>query len=157
MDVITVTSLGQNSSSFVSNFTNSIQLSENYEIGLLKIACPPIYNVSEENNKLYIVKNERELVFNIPQDFYPTTHNLAQAIYHVLQPNLIEDSIIDEKDTIDFSASLKYQGSSGSADHSKLILQLNDRKVNFVADENKPGTFSIFWNSELRTLLQELW
>lgn len=66
MDVITVTSLGQNSSSFVSNFTNSIQLSENYEIGLLKIACPPIYNVSEENNKLYIVKNERELVFNIP-------------------------------------------------------------------------------------------
>ena len=141
MNVITITSLGQNPSSFISNFTNSIQLSENYEIGLLKIACPPIYNVSEENNKLYIAKKgEGELqIFDIPRDFYPTTHNLAQAIYHVLQSNSVEDSIIDEKDTIDFSASLRYQGSGGSADHSKLILQLNDKKVNFVAGENKPG------------------
>ena len=140
MNVITVTSLDQNPSSFISNFTNSIQLSENYEIGLLKIACPPIYNVSEENNKLYIVKKgEGELLFDIPQDFYPTTHDLAQAIYHVLQSNSVEDLNIDEKDTIDFSSSLRYQGSGGSADHSKLILQLNDKKVNFVAGENKPG------------------
>ena len=142
MNVITITSLGQNPSSFISNFTNSIQLSENYEIGLLKIACPPIYNVSEENNKLYIVRKgevEGVLVFNIPIDFYPTTHDLAQAIYHVLQSNSVEDLIIDEKDIIDFSASLRYQGSGGSADHSKLILQLNDKKVNFVAGENKPG------------------
>ena len=140
MNVITITSLDQNPSSFISNFTNSIQLSENYEIGLLKIACPPIYNVSEENNRLYIVKKgEGELVFDIPRDFYPTTHDLAQAIYHVLQSNSVEDLNIDEKDTIDFSSSLRYQGSGGSADHSKLILQLNDKKVNFVADENKPG------------------
>ena len=139
MNVITITSLDQNPSSFISNFTNSIQLSENYEIGLLKIACPPIYNVSEENNKLYIVKKGvGELVFDIPRDFYPTTHDLAQAIYHVLQSNSVQDLVADEKDTIDLSASLRYQGSGGSADHSKLILQLNDKKVNFVAGENKP-------------------
>ena len=143
MNVITVTSLGQNPASFISNFSNSIQLSEGYEIGLLKIACPPIFNVSNNNNKLYVVKKEdnSELLFEIPQNFYPTTHDLAQSIYQVLASHSVEQgSDGDENaDEINFKANLRYHGSSGSADHSKLTLQLIDKKLNFRARSDDPG------------------
>ena len=56
MEVITVTSKGQDPSRFISNFTNSIRFSEDYEVGLLKIAYPPVINVSDKNNKIYISK-----------------------------------------------------------------------------------------------------
>ena len=141
MDVITVTSLGQNPASFVSNFSNSIQLSEGYEIGLLKIACPPIFNVSNDNNKLYIVKKDdanSKLVFEIPQNFYPTTHDLAQSIYQVLAFNSFEENH-NEDEATDLKVNLRYHGASGSADHSKLTMQLIDKKLNFTASDDKPG------------------
>ena len=140
MEVITVTSTGQNPSSFISNFTNSVHLSDGYEVGLIKMASPAICNVTQDNNKLYIVKkddSQMKKVLEIPHDFYPTSHDLAQAIQDVLTNNIV--STEDDSQVINFKSILKYHGSSGNADHSKVTLQLTDKKSVFSASKNDEG------------------
>ena len=141
MEVITVTSKGQNPSRFVSNFTNSINLSNDYEVGLLKIAHPPTTNVTDENNKIYIGKKGESLqaIYEIPTGFYTTSHEIAQAIYDMLTKvtnDYGEDD--DDDDDISTQAVLRYS-TIGTADHSKLTLQLEDKKSVFVSSDVTQG------------------
>ena len=132
MEVITVTSKGQDPSRFISNFTNSIRFSEDYEVGLLKIAYPPVINVSDKNNKIYISKKgvSSTTVLEIPTGFYETTHDVAQAIYEVLTE--FQDEEMNTSVIFRYSA-------SGNADHAKLTLQFEDKKTVFVVNEMTVG------------------
>ena len=132
MEVITVTSREQNPSRFISNFTNSIRFSEDYEVGLLKVAYPPVINVSDKNNKLYISQKGTHFtaILEIPTGFYETTHDVAQAIYEVLME--FNDEDMNTKVILRYSA-------SGNADHTKLSLQFEDKKTVFVANEITEG------------------
>ena len=72
MEVITITSEGQDPSKFISNFTNVIKLCGDYEVGLLKIAHPPIINISDSNNRIYIKDKtlDKTIDLVIPNGFY---------------------------------------------------------------------------------------
>ena len=139
MEVITVTSKGQNPSRFVSNFTNSINLSNDYEVGLLTIAHPPTTNVTDQNNKIYIaIKGESlQAIYEIPTGFYTTSHEIAQAIYDMLT-KVTNDYGEDDDDDISTQAVLRYS-TVGTADHSKLTLQLEDKKSGFVSSDVTQG------------------
>ena len=142
MEVITVTSKNQNPSRFVSNFINSINLSNNYEVGLLKIAHPPTANVTNENNKIYVAKKGSNLqaIYEIPKGFYATTHEIAQAIYDILKKVTDDygEEDDDDEDDINTRTVLRYS-TTGTADHSKLTLQLEDKKTVFVSSDITKG------------------
>ena len=161
MDVITITSGVQHPGKFASNFINSIRLSDSaYEVGLLKIACPPIANVTNDNNNLYIANNNSTMALKIPTGFYATAHDLAQSIFDTLIVHkntergiktiaaeigkiLAEEEFEDaneEIDLVDTSAVLRYS-TTGIADHSKLTLQLEDKlnKTCFIATDLLKG------------------
>ncbi|KAL5266316.1 hypothetical protein ACHWQZ_G003665 [Mnemiopsis leidyi] len=97
MEVITITSKDQDPARFVSNFTNSIHLTEDYEVGLLKIALPPVENVTQANNRLHITAkgSPSQLVLEIPTGFYATGHDLAQAMYQVLSKHYKEHGQVE--------------------------------------------------------------
>ena len=139
MEVITVTSRGQSPSNFVSSFTNSISLSNDYEVGLLKIAYPPVANVTDENNKFYIAKKDDsfQVIYEIPTGFYGTTHEIIQAIYNVLK-DVSDDDDDDDDDDINTQADLRYS-TTGIADHTKLTLQFDDKKTVFVSSDETVG------------------
>ena len=52
---ITVTSTNQNPVNFVSNFTDAVDLSSEYEVGLKAVFHAPINNVTGKN-KVFLVK-----------------------------------------------------------------------------------------------------
>lgn len=144
MEVITVTSLDQNASQFISNFSNSIKLSDNYQVGLLKIAHPPVMNVTERNNKIFITQREsNEIeVLDIPIGFYETTHDVARAMYTTLSYNNKDSNIEQDDDlrhgsvprTLATTANIRYGSRSTSAvDSSKTILELQDKKSLFLS------------------------
>ena len=81
--VITVTSQGQDASKFISNFSNSIKLSDNYQVGLLKITHPPTGNITVVNNKMFIL-NDSAAIVEIPTGYYETNHDVVQAMYESL-------------------------------------------------------------------------
>ena len=142
MEVITVTSLSQNASQFISNFSNSIKLSDNYQVGLLKIAHPPVINVTERNNKIFVTQREsNEIeVLEIPIGFYETTHDVARAMYTTLLHNNKDSNIEDTAShasiprTVVTIANIRYGSRSTSAvDSSKTILELQDKKSLFLS------------------------
>ena len=149
MEVITITSKGQDPSKFISNFTNSIQLSEDYEVGLLKIALPPVENVTKDNNRLHITAkgSPSRLVLEIPTGFYATGHDLAQAMYQVLSKHNKEYGKVEtiggseEGHVIDTACVLRYS-TTGNISNYKVTLQLEDKsnKSLFVASDITDGS-----------------
>ena len=147
MEVITVTSQGQDAAKFISNFSNSIRLSDNYEVGLLKIAHPPTMNITNMNNRMFIQNKESDgiAVLEIPAGFYETTHDVVQAMqkslsnYNVTKDDysgkhqpIAEDSARD----VITSATLRYGARNAtSADNSRVFLELVDKKSFFLIKE----------------------
>lgn len=139
MEVITVTSQGQDASQFISNFSNSIKLSDNYQVGLLKIAHPPVMNVTERNNKIFLTEKDSGAIdfFEIPVGFYETTHDVARAIHDTLSNNSKEDDILlrtgGVRSSVITTANIRYGARNATiADNSKLILELLDKRSFFL-------------------------
>lgn len=141
MEVITVTSKNQDPAKFVSNFTNSIRLSKEYEVALLKIAFPPVINVTEDNNKLHIQGKDagrvNKLVIEVPTGFYSAGHDLAQAMFQALSKY--------EKDNpteiVETTCVLRYS-TTGIINNYKATLQLepkNGSTSRFIANESTEG------------------
>ena len=140
MEVITITSKNQDPSKFVSNFTNSIRLSEDYEVALLKIAVPPVLNVTQNNNKLYIESKapQSQLVLEVPTGFYASGHDLAQAMFQVLTKHKKEFG--SEDNVIDTTCVLRYS-TTGNISNYRATLQLEPKSNTnrFVASESTKG------------------
>ena len=149
MEVITVTSKNQDPANFVSNFTNSIQLSGDCEVALLKIALPPVANVTKDNNKLYLVSISKvlpsQLTLEIPTGFYATGHDLAQAMHKVLteyKPKHEEVERGIDSEEIKTESILRYS-TTASISNYKVTLQLEDKhrynKTRFSANDDTEG------------------
>ena len=145
MEVITVTSQGQDASQFISNFSNSIKLSDNYQVGLLKIAHPPVMNVTERNNKIFLTEKDSGAIdiFEIPVGFYETTHDVARAIHNVLSNNSKDDILPRTEGTqtsVITTANIRYGARNATiADSSKLILELLDKRTFFLTKSEYNG------------------
>ena len=144
MEVITVTSQQQNASKFISNFSNLINLSNEYEVGLLKIAHPPIMNVTEANNNLFVknMENDEMVTLHIPSAFYENTHEALYALYETLS-NFKADksdamqpfSLQLPTANVDTKALIRSgPRNSTTIDNSKTILELINKKSVFVFD-----------------------
>ena len=147
MEVITVTSQGQDAAKFISNFSNSIRLSDNYEVGLLKIAHPPTMNITNINNKMFIHNKEKDAIaiLEIPAGFYETTHDVVQAMEKSLSNyNVTRDdysgahqpiAVETPRDVIT-SATIRYgTRNATTADNSRVVLELTDKKSFFLTKE----------------------
>ena len=152
MDVITVTSGQQNPADFISNFSNSIQLSENYEIALLKMAHPPLTNITDENNKLYLInsKSDETEVLTISTGYYKSTHDIAVEIFHQISKEAANEAgpfglghLVDEFDT---HVTIKYKN-VGSTD--EISITFSDKNIKFSADHSNSDNILFFLNIKL--------
>ena len=82
---ITVTSSNQDPCNFVSNFTDTINLNDGYEVAVTRIYHAPIYNVTERNNKFTVIKGTTVVDHYIPIGYYAGTCDIVEAIYTVLE------------------------------------------------------------------------
>ena len=81
---IVVTSDNQNPANFVSNFVDSINVNDGYEIAVKSIFSPPLFNFTEDNNEFTIVTviNGKEYYYSyaIKPGFYENTCQLLQKM-----------------------------------------------------------------------------
>ena len=82
---ITVTSGNQDPCNFMSNFTDTINLNDGYEVAVTRIYHAPIYNVTKRNNKFTLIKGDTIVDHYIPVGYYPGNCDIVGAIYTVLE------------------------------------------------------------------------
>ena len=82
---ITVTSSTQDPCNFVSNFTDTINLNDGYEVAVTRIYHAPIHNVTSRNNKFTLIKGETVVDHYIPIGYYAGSCDVMAAIYTVLE------------------------------------------------------------------------
>jgi len=82
---ITVTSTEQNPCDFVSNFAESINISDGYEVAVTKIFHGPLYNVTSVNNKFTLQKDGVRVDYRIPPGFYKGSCDILAAMYWELE------------------------------------------------------------------------
>lgn len=144
MEFITVTSTNQDPGDFASNFTNAIQLSENYEVALLKIAHPPVQNINSQNNKLY-VKNKTSNAFmrvTIPPGFYKTSHDILIELHQQLMKTS-KEMVSENVNTL---VTLKY---NRAGDNSEMTLKFVADEVCFAIDSYTNNNILHFLNFKL--------
>ena len=126
---ITVTSKDQNPCDFVSNFIESININDGYEVALMGIFHGPLYNIDEKRNKFTLIKGTQEEDYRIPPGYYESTPHLMLAIYKVLKESLKDDTPLIKK-----SPTIKHK--SGSC---FLSLSDQDKDVKFLINRDKAG------------------
>ena len=126
---ITITSSNQNPCEFVSNFTDVINLSDGYEVAVVKLFHAPLYNITEDNNTFTMESVDgTHFVYSIPPGFYPSTCDILGAIYRVLAFVYLSDDV----NPMTRMPLYRYK-TTGEA--SSLQLQ-DGTNVLFVIDEN---------------------
>ena len=88
---ITVTSTNQNPANFVSNFTDAVDFSSEYEVGLKSVFHAPINNVTDKNNTFSIKKGHIIEHYVITPGFYTDSCHLLEAIKNTLDSTVIND------------------------------------------------------------------
>ena len=97
---ITITSEDQNPCDFISNFVESVNIADGYEVAVKSIFHAPLYNITEVNNKfaLTTIRSGKDAIsiFEIPVGFYESTVDVMAAIHKVLS-----DAVEPAEDTGD--------------------------------------------------------
>ena len=84
----TVTSQ-KNASNFVSNFTNPINLSDNYEIGLKSVSHGSTYNVTSKTNRITLLRDDGNN--HIEHIFLDTgCYHTKSELFHEIQSKLLD-------------------------------------------------------------------
>ena len=143
MEVITVTSQAQNAAQFISNFSNLINVTDEYEVGLLKIAHPPVANITNDNREILLGTKDGLVISGraIPVGYYGTTHEIGQAICDSLQE---EERSSEDTFTplnwfeVPISLTQRYQSrqTQSSVENNKMIIELKEKDFYFVGGEN---------------------
>ena len=133
---ITVTSSDQNPCNFVSNFTNSININDGYEVAVKSIFHAPLFNITEHDNKFTLTRelpnrNPELCDFFIPIGFYESTCSILGAIYNVLMDAIKEEGY-EERVLIKKAPTFRYI----SSDVMQLQLDTNER-ISFMIDNNR--------------------
>lgn len=132
---ITVTSSNQHPCEFVSNFADTINLNDGYEVAVTRIFHAPAYNITESCNTFTLTRHD-QLVYSIPVGFYATSTDVLEAIYKELTKQAENQGILP---LITTPPNFTYK-SSGEASYLE-ILQKNtspDRGVMFKTGEDSP-------------------
>ena len=145
MEFITVTSGLQNAANFTSNFINSIQLSDNYEIALLKIAHAPLANITDKNNKLYFSKKISgditgefmDDIVTIPTGYYKSSHDVIHEMFNQLQ-------VRAEDPKFKFRPAIKYDSKLGVSSTEVMSLSFVDKDVFFYANHEQSDNILFF-------------
>ena len=91
---IVVTSDNQNPANFVSNFVDSINVNDGYEIAVKSIFHPPPYNFTEDNNKFTLATvingNESYYFYAIKPGFYESTCQLLQKMQQSIKSSVMK-------------------------------------------------------------------
>ena len=115
---ITITSEDQNPCDFISNFVESVNVDAGYEVAVKSIFHPPVYNITEDNNKFAITSQPRssggerdDIVLEIPTGFYESTCDVMAAIHSVFvregMGDLVNLKFSDGTMTITFAGNSK--------------------------------------------------
>ena len=92
---IVVTSKNQHPASFISNFSESINISDGYEIALISIYHGPLCNITENINSFIIEDNDGlRSTYQIPIGYYQSTHAIILAIKSVLEQSDIRSVLV---------------------------------------------------------------
>lgn len=81
---ITVTSGKQDACDFISNFVDSIDIHDGYEVALTGIYHGPLFNIDKEHNKFTLKKGTQVVDYEIPPGYYQSTTHLVLAMIHWL-------------------------------------------------------------------------
>ena len=128
---ITITSSDQDPCNFTSNFTNSININDGYEIAMTNIYHAPLYNITEDNNKFTLVRDNAVSNFHIPAGFYESRCEVLGAIQKVLNKAVEGDLIPSHEILISRKPIFKYV----SGDSSTLTFDKNaDADIYFLID-----------------------
>ena len=126
---ITVTSTNQNPCEFVSNFTESININDGYEVAVTKIFHGPPFNVTSYNNKFTLQKEDVQVDYRIPPGFYKGSCEILVEIYNELERSrsrshngFVVDSLVMKPPIFLYA---KNMGESSS-------LRIADTDVNFL-------------------------
>ena len=128
---ITVTSGSSDPCDFISNFSNSININDGYEVAITRIFHGPVFNF-DSNTKFTIIRGNAVVNFKIPAGFYETTSHVLLAIYNTLVKSINDPSrhgIIKTKPEF---KNKQYGDSS--------YLKLLDVGVNFIIDNDLRDT-----------------
>ncbi len=152
---ITITSEEQNPCDFISNFVESVNIADGYEVAVKSIFHAPLYNITDDNNKfaLTTIRARKDVIakFEIPIGFYESPCEVMSAIHKVLSNavKLDEDAEEDEDDQPDHivqpdplitsAPSIKIQHGSTYLKISDNASRSADRKIYFLIDFNLHG------------------
>ena len=99
---IVITSKNQDPSNFISNFIDSVNINDGYEIALTAMFHGPLYNIDDRHNRFTLTSNEYEAMeYRIPPNFYESTVELLLAIQNTLLDDMkISGSILKVAPTV---------------------------------------------------------
>ena len=81
---IVASSKQQPPANFISNFINSVNISDGYEVALIAIYHGPLFNIDEDHNTFSIVKDDQIIKFRIPIGFYRSSTDILIKIHEIL-------------------------------------------------------------------------
>ena len=129
---ITITSTDQDPCNFVSNFTNTINVNDGYEIAVTNIYHAPLYNITEDNNQFTLIRDAAVANFSIPVGFYESKCEVLGAINKVLNKAVEGDLLRSHELLISRAPVFKYT----SGDESSITLNKDDN-VSFLIDTDR--------------------
>ena len=143
MEVITVISGTEEVGDFTSSFTNSINLSDDYEIGLLSISHAPVCNITGANNVLYVIDTETENIMqmNIPSGFYQNSFELLTTMYRILNESYAMLHSSTDLESVNTQAVLRYK--NGAINNAALVLELKSKNARFYNNGYKDNVLSM--------------
>ncbi len=125
---ITVTSTNQNPANFVSNFTDAVDFSSEYEVGLKAVFHAPLNNVTGKNNMFSIRKAQTVEHYSIPPGFYIDSCHILRAIKQELDNAVTNDA----SEILKANPTFKYKAGGEQA-----VLSL-PKGVLFYVDDREP-------------------
>ena len=149
MYFITVTSDKQNPFDFEVDFSNHIEFKGGYELALFKIHYKSVYNVTEENNKIYLENRQKDPVkyerLAVPPGYYRDAHTLLTAIHLVLKKYF---DFYDLEEETDLSNKLIFKKAATS---ESVSLNLPGT-CNFMIGVEQYGNSNIISSMLLKTM-----
>jgi hypothetical protein len=131
---ITVTSSDQHPCKFVSNFAESINLNDGYEVAVTRIFHAPLHNVTQRNRKFTLIKGNSIVDHFIPIGYYMGSCDVLNAIYNELLLSLERgDNGTGVASLIRAKPQFIYDKGYGEASSLKIM----DTGVNFLIDNDR--------------------
>ena len=131
---ITVTSEDQHPCNFVSNFTESVNLNDGYEVAVTRIFHAPLYNVTPRNHKFSVAKGTNVVDHFIPVGYYMGSCDILNAIYQELELSRRRgNNGFGHGILVTRQPQFQYAKSYGEASSLKIM----DPEVNFLIDNER--------------------